>query len=87
MRLFKKKNEEDNAIKPQNTYGMTILFNEEPSLSYKFSNVRAATSDAAVEKMKRYVATHGYFGAMHEEDVIKRLSAIDVVEIKSTGRK
>lgn len=86
MRLFKKKIEEDDAIRPRNTYGMTILFNEDPTQSYKFSNVRAATSDAAVEKMKRYVATNGYFGTMSKEAVIEKLSAIDVTETKNTER-
>ena len=85
MRLFKKKKEDD-AICPHNTYSMTILFNNDRSLPYSFTNVKAATSDAAVEKMKRYVATNGYFGTMSQESVLENLSAIDVVETKNTGR-
>jgi hypothetical protein len=85
MRLFKKKKEDD-AICPQHTYSMTILFNNDRSLPYTFTNVKAATSDAAVEKMKRYVATNGYFGSMSADAVIEKLSAIDVVEKKNTER-
>ena len=77
MRLFKKKEEDEIQL---HTYEMTIVFNNDLARSYKFTNVKAAAPEEAVNKMKHYVATNGYFGNMTKEAVIAKLSVIDIKE-------
>ena len=77
MRLFKKK-EEDCQLR---TYALTIIFDNDLEKSYKFTNIKAATAEEAGNKMKNYVASNGHFGNITKEDVIAKLSAIDIKEI------
>lgn len=75
--IFKKKED----VIQLHTYAMIIVFNNDQAQSYKFTNVKAATPDAAIDKMKNYVATHGYFGSMDKDAVIAKLSVVEIHEI------
>ena len=78
--FFKKK---DNPITETQIkkYDVTIIFGSEHDLQYKFTNVIAENADDAVNQMKQYVAQNGFFGTMTHEEIISKLSAIEVKEI------
>ena len=69
---------EGNNIRSFNSYELTLVFNNDRSQQYRFTNVPAATQEAAIDKMKKYVARNGWFGNMKTEDIIAKLTAIDV---------
>lgn len=77
MRKFKPKEE----IGPEHKYSMTILFKNDHSLPYNFTQVQAKSAEAAVEKAKTYIAKNGYFGSMSSDDVMCHLSAINVCQM------
>lgn len=76
-----RKNRQEDDVMEQHTYAITILFNNDQTHCYKFTNVPAATSEEAIDKMKRYVAVNGHFGSMSADEVFNKLSATDVQEI------
>jgi hypothetical protein len=78
IKLFKKKQE---AVDPElKRYSMAIIFNNDRMLTYEFTNVRATNAEDAINEMKHFVAHNGHFGNMKPEEVLAKLSAINVQE-------
>ena len=62
-------------------YSLTIAYNEDKPLKYKFTNVIAHNQDEAIAKMKEYVATHGLFPNKAHDEIISNLVVLEIGEM------
>lgn len=79
--MFKRRREANPIVGKRKNYSMTIVFNNDHSQQYRFTNVPAGSSDEAVDKMKSYVAKNGWFGNMKHDAIVAKLSAVDIREV------
>ena len=62
-------------------YSLEIVYKDDLTQPYIFTDVPAANSEEAVQKMKEFVSKNGWFGNMTPEEVLPHLSARNVQEV------